>query len=44
MLYEVITKIRQRDESCILGNATVQHEGGEDDPYADYKVPDDLMW
>jgi len=47
--YEVIPsvvadKIRQRDESCILGNATMQPQGGEDDPYADYKVPDDLMW
>jgi uncharacterized protein YaiL (DUF2058 family) len=47
--YEVIPsvvagKIRQRDESCIVSNAATQLESGEDDPYADYKVPDDLMW
>jgi len=47
--YEVIPsvvaeKIRLRDESCILSNATTQLESGEDDPYADYKVPDDLLW
>jgi len=47
--YEVIPsvvagKIRQRDESVIVSNAATQLESGEDDPYADYKVPDDLMW
>jgi uncharacterized protein YaiL (DUF2058 family) len=47
--YEVIPsvvaeKIMLRDESCIISNATTQLESGEDDPYADYKVPDDLMW
>jgi len=47
--YEVIpsvvaAKIMQRDESCIVSNAETRLEGGEDDPYADYKVPDDLMW
>ena len=47
--YEVIPsvvaeKIMLRDESCIVSNATTQLESGEDDPYADYKVPDDLMW
>ena len=47
--YEVIPsvvaeKIMLRDESCIVSNATRQLESGEDDPYADYKVPDDLMW
>jgi uncharacterized protein YaiL (DUF2058 family) len=47
--YEVIPsvvaeKIMLRDASCIVSNATTQLEGGEDDPYADYKVPDDLMW
>lgn len=47
--YEVIPsvvaeKIRLRDESCIVSNAATQLENGEDDPYADYKVPDDLMW
>ena len=47
--YEVIPsvvaeKIRLRDESCILSNATTQLESREDDPYADYKVPDELLW
>lgn len=47
--YEVIPsvvaeKIMLRDESCIVSNATTQLEDGEDDPYADYKVPDDLTW
>jgi len=47
--YEVIPsvvaeKIKLRDESCIVSNATTQLENGDDDPYADYKVPDDLMW
>jgi uncharacterized protein YaiL (DUF2058 family) len=47
--YEVIPsvvaeKIKLRDESCIVSNETSQLEVGEDDPYADYKVPDDLMW
>ena len=47
--YEVIPsvvaeKIRLRDEACIVSSETTQLESGEDDPYADYKVPDDLMW
>lgn len=47
--YEIIPsvvaqKIMLRDASCIVSNATMQRESGEDDPYADYKVPDDLMW
>ena len=41
----VIDKITQRDESCLV----VLNEGNdsqtdEDDPYADFQVPDDLMW
>lgn len=47
--YEVIPstvaeKIMLRESSCIVSNAPTQLESGEDDPYADYKVPDDLMW
>ena len=47
--YEVIPsvvadKIKLRDESCIVSNAETQQEDKEDDPYADYNVPDDLMW
>lgn len=40
----VAEKIRLRDADCIIGNAASQLETGEDDPYGDYKVPDDLMW
>ena len=47
--YEVIPsvvaeKIRLRDEACIISSAATRAEKGDDDPYADYKVPDDLMW
>lgn len=40
----VAEKIKLRDESCVVSNAATQLEEGDDDPYADYKVPDDLMW
>lgn len=41
----IAEKIAQRDASVIL----VQNQAGseqmdEDDPYADYPIPDDLMW
>ena len=40
----VADKIRQRDESVqILGNQSTETPD-EDDPYADFQVPDDLMW
>jgi len=40
----VAEKIAQRDDSCVVQlNEKVETEG-EDDPYADYKIPDDLMW
>ena len=47
--YEVIPsvvaeKIKLRDESCIVSKAAIQPDTGDDDPYADYKVPDDMMW
>ncbi|NHW59172.1 DUF2058 domain-containing protein, partial [Escherichia coli] len=35
----------QRDVDCILlNNALSETEQDEDDPYADFKIPDDLMW
>lgn len=41
----VADKIRQRDESYILVcNDRQEPEMDEDDPYADFKIPDDLMW
>jgi hypothetical protein len=47
--YEVIPsvvaeKILLRDAACVVSNAVSKLEEDEDDPYADYKVPDDLMW
>lgn len=47
--YEVIPtvvadKIKLRDASCIISSVKALEDDGEDDPYADYKVPDDLMW
>lgn len=39
----IAEKIRQRDEATVvlLNSAS---EADEDDPYADYPIPDDLMW
>ncbi len=48
--YEVIPsvvadKIAQRDESSIVLNNVVENDDpDEDDPYADFVIPDDLMW
>lgn len=47
--YEVIPsavaeKIMLRDSECIVSRATTQQAEGDDERYADYKVPDDLMW
>lgn len=41
----VADKIAQRDaDSIVLNSALSAEEQDEDDPYADFKVPDDLMW
>lgn len=41
----IAEKIMLRDESCIAFLAeNTQQEMDEDDPYADYQIPDDLMW
>jgi uncharacterized protein YaiL (DUF2058 family) len=41
----VAEKIRQRNEKAIvLLNTNTKTEIDEDDPYADYQIPDDLMW
>ena len=47
--YEVIPtavaeKIKQRNENYIIVCNEQTNEVDEDDPYADYKIPDDLMW
>lgn len=46
LLPEVIaTKIAERDQGYIVYQAQLDEEQmEEDDPYADYKIPDDLMW
>ncbi|HHI4988344.1 hypothetical protein CGG83_18235 [Vibrio parahaemolyticus] len=41
----VANKIAQRDESVIIEQKEAESEiPAEDDPYADFVVPDDLMW
>ncbi len=41
----VAKKIKQRDAQCIiLSDHEFEPEQEGDDPYADYKIPDDLMW
>ncbi|AMO82272.1 DUF2058 domain-containing protein [Obesumbacterium proteus] len=41
----VADKIAQRDANSIVLNSSLsQEELDEEDPYADFKVPDDLMW
>ncbi|MEZ3500421.1 DUF2058 domain-containing protein [Pantoea sp. KPR_PJ] len=41
----VADKIAQRDANAIVVNHALSQEAqDEDDPYADFKVPDDLMW
>lgn len=41
---EIADKIAQRNESYIVLVNTKVEEVDEDDPYADYQIPDDLMW
>lgn len=42
---KIAEKIKQRDETAIvLLNVIDKHAVEEDDPYADYQIPDDLMW
>lgn len=41
----VAEKIAQRDEAAlVLLNTPDQNQADDDDPYADYQIPDDLMW
>lgn len=39
----IADRVRARDERLVVVN-TPGDDGGEDDAYADYKIPDDLMW
>jgi len=41
----VAEKIRMRDEACVVYCDSALHDAkSDDDPYADYQIPDDLMW
>ena len=41
----VAEKIHQRDEAIVIvKNSNEATEIDEDDHYADYQIPDDLMW
>lgn len=41
----VADKIKQRDAQCIIScEHAAEPQMDEDDPYADYRIPDDLMW
>jgi len=41
----VADKIIERDDSFIVSLAEVSADvADEEDPYADYQIPDDLMW
>lgn len=48
-VYEIVPtpiaeKIRIRDEKCVVPIDTSQKSDAEDEAYADYRVPDDLIW
>ncbi len=34
----------EADKYLLVNNKSEQDEGDDDDPYADYQIPDDLMW
>jgi hypothetical protein len=41
----IADKIALRDPGCVLvANAIAATDTKDDDPYADYVIPDDLMW
>ena len=41
----IAEKIKQREPECIIiADSSNETESDEDDPYADYAIPDDLMW
>ncbi|HSH30867.1 MAG TPA: DUF2058 domain-containing protein [Thiohalobacter sp.] len=40
----VAEKIGQRDAACIVSRVGDRSQEDADDPYAEYQVPDDLMW
>ncbi|MBV5307874.1 DUF2058 domain-containing protein [Chromatium okenii] len=41
---EIVARVRERDPSLVLVFNEPAAPAAEDDPYAAYQVPDDLMW
>jgi len=41
---DVAERISSRDPACVVAHPTSEATPAEDDPYAAYQVPDDLMW
>jgi hypothetical protein len=41
---EIAEKIRARDAAFVVQRTIADAQPDADDPYADYPVPDDLMW
>jgi uncharacterized protein YaiL (DUF2058 family) len=37
-------KIAERDPNSVIKNKVVESRSDADDPYADYQIPDDLVW
>ncbi len=45
--FDVAKKISERDSECVIElskNEMERENNREDDPYAEYEIPDDLMW
>lgn len=40
----VAAKVSERDASMVVETLKDETPADEDDPYADYEIPDDLMW
>ncbi|MDP5210759.1 DUF2058 domain-containing protein [Microbulbifer sp. 2205BS26-8] len=40
----IADKIAERNSDIVVKPAETINPDGEDDPYADFKIPDDLMW
>lgn len=41
---KVAEKIAQRDPQRVIKNTATETSAAEEDPYANYKIPDDLVW
>ena len=40
----IAEKIKQRNNKAVILYSADQASADADDPYAEYKIPDDLMW